>query len=142
MAVSVQLTPGTVVINRYRTSRLNKIFGSYFLVFGRCGVTPHRLYRGSLTLTSMKIRNIYWMILIAFIKYVLKYWIDTLLKRKKYVQGNNKPFLNKTLSQVIMQRIKLRDKFLKDPTEHNKISYTKLVCVALEKGKEGIFCQS
>ena len=36
---------------RYRTPRLNKIFGSYFLVFGKCGVTPHRLYRGSLTLT-------------------------------------------------------------------------------------------
>ena len=27
-----------------------KIFGSYFLVFGKCGVTPHRSYRGSLTL--------------------------------------------------------------------------------------------
>ena len=27
-----------------------KIFGSYFLVFGKCGVTPHRLYRDSLTL--------------------------------------------------------------------------------------------
>ena len=46
-------------------------------------------------------------------------------QKKKYVQGNNKPFLNKTLSQAIMQRIKLRDKFLKHPTEHNKISYTK-----------------
>ena len=39
----------TVVINRYHTPRLNKIFGSYFLVFGKCGVTPHRLYGGWLT---------------------------------------------------------------------------------------------
>ena len=36
---------------RYLTPRLNKVFGSYFLVFGKCGVTPHRLYRGSLTLS-------------------------------------------------------------------------------------------
>ena len=34
--------------------RLNKTFGSYFLVFGKCGVTPHRLYRGSLTLILKK----------------------------------------------------------------------------------------
>ena len=45
--------------------------------------------------------------------------------KKKYVRGNNKPFMNKTLSQAIMQRTKLRNKFLKDPTKHNKISYTK-----------------
>ena len=32
--------------------RLNKIFGSYFLLFGKCGVTPHGLYRGSLTLNN------------------------------------------------------------------------------------------
>ena len=32
--------------------------------------------------------------------------------------------MNKTLSQAIMQKTKLRNKFLKDPTEHNKISYT------------------
>ena len=29
--------------------------------------------------------------------------------------------MNKTLSQAIMLRTKLRNKFLKDPTEHNKI---------------------
>ena len=36
-------------------------------------------------------------------------------QKKKYVRGNNKPFMNKTLSQAIMQRTKLR----------NNISYTK-----------------
>ena len=46
-------------------------------------------------------------------------------QKKKYVRGNNKPFMNKTFSQTILQRTKLRNKFLKDPTEHNKISYTK-----------------
>ena len=49
--VSKSYLAPTVVIIRYGTSRLNKIFGSYFLVFGKCGVTPHRLYSGSLTLS-------------------------------------------------------------------------------------------
>ena len=47
----------TVVIIRYRTPRLNKILRSYFLVFGNCGVTPHRLYRGSLTLKLVNHRS-------------------------------------------------------------------------------------
>ena len=50
--------------------------------------------------------------------------------------------MNKTLSQAIMQRTKLRNKFLKDPTEHNKISYTKQRnwCVSLlRKGKKEYF---
>ena len=57
---------------------------------------------------------------------------------KKYVRGNNKPFMNKTLSQAIMQRPKLRNKFLKDPTEHNKISYPKQRnwCVSLLRKKK------
>ena len=33
--------------------------------------------------------------------------------------------MNKTFSQAIMQRTKSRNKFLKDPTECNKILYTK-----------------
>ena len=41
-------------------------------------------------------------------------------QKKKNVRGNNKPFMNKTSYRT------------KDPTEH----------IALEKGKEGIFCQS
>ena len=63
-------------------------------------------------------------------------------QKKKYVRGNNKPFMNKTLSQAIMQRTKLRNKFLKDPTEHNKISYTKQRnwCVSLlRKEKQEYF---
>ena len=49
-SLTVSLTASTVVIIRYRTPRFNKIFGSYFLVFRKCGVTPHRLYCGSSTL--------------------------------------------------------------------------------------------
>ena len=32
-------------------------------------------------------------------------------QKKKFVRGNKKPFMNKTLSQEIMQRTKLRKKF-------------------------------
>ena len=49
-SVRASLNLSATVIIRYRTPRFNKISGSYFLVFGKCGVTPHRLYRGSLTL--------------------------------------------------------------------------------------------
>ena len=35
-------------------------------------------------------------------------------RKKKYVRGNNKRFMNKALSKAIMQRTKLRNKFLKD----------------------------
>lgn len=33
--------------------------------------------------------------------------------------------MNKTLSEAIMQRAKLRNKFVKDSNEHNKDSYLK-----------------
>ena len=40
-------------------------------------------------------------------------------------RGNNKPFINKQLSKAIMQRIRLRQKFLKSPTNQNKLTYLK-----------------
>ena len=46
-------------------------------------------------------------------------------RKKKYVRGNNKPFMTKALSKAIMQRAKLRNKFLKDPSAANKFSYNK-----------------
>ena len=45
--------------------------------------------------------------------------------KRKYVRGNNKRFMNKALSKAIMQRTKLRNKFLKDPSAENKFSYNK-----------------
>ena len=43
-------------------------------------------------------------------------------RKKKYVRGNNQPFMNKALFKAIMQRTKLRNKFLKDPSAANKFS--------------------
>ena len=54
-------------------------------------------------------------------------------QKKKYVRGNQSPFMNKTLSKVIMQRSKLRNLFLKKRTEENRNNYVKQrnLCVTL-----------
>ena len=59
-------------------------------------------------------------------------------KKKKYVRGKQSPFMNKTLSKVIMQRSKLRKLFLKKRTEENKNNYVKQrnLCVTLLQKSE------
>ena len=54
-------------------------------------------------------------------------------QKKKYVRGNQSPFMNKTLSKAIMQRSKLRNLFLKKRTEENRNNYVKQrnLCVTL-----------
>ena len=62
--------------------------------------------------------------------------------KKKYVRGNNKPFMNKAISKAIMLRTKLRNKLLKYPTTANRISYSKQrsFCFSLlRKEKKKIF---
>ena len=44
-------------------------------------------------------------------------------KKKKYVRGNQSPFMNKTLSKAIM--LILRNKFLKNRSNENKTNYVK-----------------
>ena len=46
-------------------------------------------------------------------------------KKEKIVRGNTAPFLNKTLSKSFMQRVKLKRKFNKNPTEENHQIYKK-----------------
>ena len=43
--------------------------------------------------------------------------------KKKYIRGNNSPFMNQTLSKAFMHRSKLKNRYNKNPTEVNKISY-------------------
>ena len=45
--------------------------------------------------------------------------------KKKYVRGNHSPFMNKSLSKAIMVRTRLRNIFLKNRSEENKINYNK-----------------
>ena len=45
--------------------------------------------------------------------------------KKNYTRGNHMPFFNKDLSKAIMTRTKLRNIFLQNKSEENKICYTK-----------------
>ena len=53
--------------------------------------------------------------------------------KKKHARGNQMPFFNKELSKVIMTRTKLRNIFLQNRSEENRIRYTKRrnFCVSL-----------
>ena len=44
-------------------------------------------------------------------------------RKKKYLLGNNKPFMTKALSTSIMERTRLRNTFLKNPIVANKLAY-------------------
>ena len=53
--------------------------------------------------------------------------------KKKHARGNQMPFFNKELSKAIMTRTKLRNIFLQNRSEENRIRYTKQrnFCVSL-----------
>ena len=60
--------------------------------------------------------------------------------KKKHARGNQMPFLNKDLSKAIMSRTKLRNIFLQNKSEENKIRYTKqrIFCLSFKKSKKEI----
>ena len=64
--------------------------------------------------------------------------------KKKYVRGNQAPFMNKDLSKAIMVRTRLRNIFLKNGTEENKINYNKQrnLCVSLLRKSKRDYCQN
>ena len=45
--------------------------------------------------------------------------------KEKRIRANNSPFMNKTMSKAIMTKSRLKNKFLKNPTEENKVNYNK-----------------
>ena len=47
------------------------------------------------------------------------------LLEKKYIRGNNSPFMNRALSKEIMKKSRLRNKFLKGKSEDDKKNYVK-----------------
>ena len=53
--------------------------------------------------------------------------------KKKYARGNQMPFMSKDLSKEIMIRSKLRNKYLNDKSEENRLLYTQQrnKCVSL-----------
>ena len=54
-------------------------------------------------------------------------------RTKKHARGNQMPFFNKELSKAIMTQTKLRNIFLQNRSEENRIRYTKQrnFCVSL-----------
>ena len=60
--------------------------------------------------------------------------------KKKYIRGNNSPFMNQILSKAFMHRSKLKNRYNKNPTEANKISYNKQRnhCYITEESKKEI----
>ena len=46
--------------------------------------------------------------------------------KKKYIRGNNAPFMNQTLTKAFMHRRKLKNKFNKNPSNENKRSSTNI----------------
>ena len=55
--------------------------------------------------------------------------------KTKYARGNQMPFMTKNLSKEMMTRSRLRNKYLKDKTEENRLLYTqqRKKCVSLLK---------
>ena len=65
-------------------------------------------------------------------------------RKKKYIRGNNKPFMTKAFSRAVMQRTRLRNISLKNPSEENKLLYNKQrnFCVSLlRKEKKEYFAK-
>ena len=63
-------------------------------------------------------------------------------QKKRYLRGNQSPFMNETLSKAIMHRSKLRNNFLKNRTEENRKKYStqRNLCVTLlRKSKRAYF---
>ena len=44
-------------------------------------------------------------------------------KKKRYLRGNSSPFMNKAISKAVMDRRRLRNKFLKNRSAENKLAY-------------------
>ena len=53
--------------------------------------------------------------------------------KQKHIRGNQSPFMNKDIHKAVMTRIRLRNKFLKEPTQMNRLAYKKQrnYCVSL-----------
>ena len=45
--------------------------------------------------------------------------------KQKYIRGNQSPVMNKDIHKAIMTRPRLRNRFLKEPTQMNRIAYKK-----------------
>ena len=62
--------------------------------------------------------------------------------RKKYLRANHSKFVNKELNKTMVQRTKLRNKFLRQKTTETRLAYNKQrnICVSiLRRAKRSYF---
>ena len=61
--------------------------------------------------------------------------------KTKYIRVNNAPFMNNVLSEAVMTRSRLRNKYLKCPLNDNKLNYKKRrnYCTSLFKKEKKTF---
>ena len=62
--------------------------------------------------------------------------------KQKYVRANNSPFMNKTILKAIIKRTRLRNRFLKDMSDSNRVAYNtqRNYCVSLiRKAKKSYY---
>ena len=45
--------------------------------------------------------------------------------KQKHIRGNQSPFMNKDIHKAIMTRTRLRNRFLKEPTQMNRLARKK-----------------
>ena len=72
---------------------------------------------------------------------VLKIFDNEAPIKMKNVRANEAPFMNRTIKKAIMKRSRLRNKFLKNPTNENNLNYKRQrnLCVTLLRNEKRIF---
>ena len=55
--------------------------------------------------------------------------------KKKYIRGNQRPFINKHISKEIMKRSKLKNKFLRNNTDKFNYNKQRNFCVSFIRKK-------
>ena len=70
---------------------------------------------------------------------LLGYLNNMLPLKERFVRANNSPFMNKTLSKVVMTRS--RNKFIRNPIHENKVNYTRSrnYCTGLFRKEKKLF---
>ena len=61
--------------------------------------------------------------------------------KEKCLRANNQPFMNKTLAKAVMTRSRLRNKFLKNPSDINRTNYSKYrnYCTSLFRKEKKLY---
>ena len=77
----------------------------------------------------------------AFEKLVLQTLDKMAPIKQKHIRGNQSPFMNKDIHKAIMTRTRLRNRFLKEPTQMNRLAYKKQrnYCVLLMRQNKKLY---